>query len=663
MELEAGLTELGQPPNPSAPPPQAGVTRGRGWLGWAYLGGAFLLLVAERALVTLDTPRTLLASASGIIMVCATLLRLGIGLREPSKERRRIELGLGTAQVIGGLAIGLGVALGRSPAGTLALQLGGKWDEIWLSVLSLGWLLVTLLSLLPLLFAEFALLPMRHARHPESRRIRFAASSGLIIALGIGYVGLFVHVASERGVALDFAYFKTAKPSESTRAIVRGLAQPVRVVVVFPELNEVKNEVMGYLRPLSREGQKLNVEYVDRLLQPKIARELRVAQDGVVVLARGEARQVLTVGAEMKSARSVLRRLDQEFQKHLNKIARDPRIVYLTVGHGEVNDNKLMGETAKKRQTRVLQKWLETQNYQIKSLGLADGLSHSVPSDASLVMVLGPREPFTAEELGVLSGYLRGGGKLFLALDPEAAASSVGSAPAQGGPEVALPPSGANLSELAAVVGLSFDPALRANERSFVQRQFDKSDRTQLVTSRFSSHASVSTLSRNSGYVVLFGAGGLSKLDPEDKAVDFVVRSMAKTFADQNGNFEKEESEPSADSNFAAAITRKVEGAPAGAGKSVSEGRAFVLSDADALTDLVLENVPANRFFLLDAVRWLGGDESVAGEVSSEEDVRIEHTKDKDIVWFYTLILGVPLTVLTLGLLVARRARKKGQSA
>ncbi len=662
MELEAGLAEPGQPKT-VLEPPRARFVGLRGWLGWSYLAGTLLLLVAERALVTLDTPRLLLATVSGLLMVAATLLRLWFGFRESEPERRRIELGLATAQLIGILAIALGVYLGRTPSADLSLDLGGKWDELFASALTLGWLLVTLLALLPLVFAEFALLPMRHARHPESRRIRFAASSGLIIGLGIGYVGLFVYVASEQGVAADFAYFKTAKPSESTRAIARGIAQPVRVVVVFPEVNEVKNEVAGYLRPLLRESTKLSVEYVDRLLQPAIARELRVAQDGVVVLARGEARQVLTIGAEMKSARSVLRRLDQEFQKHLNKISRDPRVVYLTIGHGEINDNKLMGDTAKKRQARVLQKWLETQNYQLQNLGLADGLSHSVPNNAALVMVLGPREPFTAEELGSLSRYLEGGGKLFLALDPEAAVSTPSPALSVTGGGSVMPPSGANLAELAAMVGLSFDPALRANERSFVQRQFDKSDRTQLVTSRFSSHASVSTLSRKSGYVVLFGAGGLNKLDPEDKSVDFVVRSMAKTFVDQNGNFEKEESESMGDSNFAAAVTHKSNVAPDAQAKVVSEGRAFVLSDADALTDLVMENVPANRFFLLDAVRWLGGDESVAGEVSSEEDVRIEHTKDKDIVWFYALILGVPLTVFSLGLLGARRARKKGQRA
>jgi hypothetical protein len=44
--------------------------------------------------------------------------------------------------------------------------------------------------------------------------------------------------------------------------------------------------------------------------------------------------------------------------------------------------------------------------------------------------------------------------------------------------------------------------------------------------------------------------------------------------------------------------------------------------------------------------------------VNDEEDVRIEHSKQKDLAWFYSTIVGVPALVLGLGLVVARRARR-----
>jgi ABC-type uncharacterized transport system involved in gliding motility auxiliary subunit len=90
-----------------------------------------------------------------------------------------------------------------------------------------------------------------------------------------------------------------------------------------------------------------------------------------------------------------------------------------------------------------------------------------------------------------------------------------------------------------------------------------------------------------------------------------------------------------------------------------NEMRAFVVADSDVFSDIFMSNVVANQVLFVDAVRWLGGEESFAGEVSSEEDVRIEHTKQKDQIWFYGTIFGAPALVLAAGLFGSRRARKK----
>ena len=51
-----------------------------------------------------------------------------------------------------------------------------------------------------------------------------------------------------------------------------------------------------------------------------------------------------------------------------------------------------------------------------------------------------------------------------------------------------------------------------------------------------------------------------------------------------------------------------------------------------------------------DSVKWLGGEEVFAGEVVSEDDKPIQHTKSQDAVWFTLTIVGAPLLVLALGL-------------
>jgi len=54
-------------------------------------------------------------------------------------------------------------------------------------------------------------------------------------------------------------------------------------------------------------------------------------------------------------------------------------------------------------------------------------------------------------------------------------------------------------------------------------------------------------------------------------------------------------------------------------------------------------------------MRWLVGEESFTGQVNSEEDVRIEHTKQQDLAWFYSTIFGIPAVVLGVGLFARRR--------
>ena len=65
----------------------------------------------------------------------------------------------------------------------------------------------------------------------------------------------FAYVASERDKKLDLAYFRTSRPGEVTRRIVRNLDQPIEVAVFFPSANEVRDEVDDYLNDLAKESE------------------------------------------------------------------------------------------------------------------------------------------------------------------------------------------------------------------------------------------------------------------------------------------------------------------------------------------------------------------------------------------------------------------------
>src|SRR5690606_18183507 len=162
---------------------------------------------------------------------------------------------------------------------------------------------------------------------------------------------------------------------------------------------------------------------------------------------------------------------------------------------------------------KSLRKLLQSQNYDVKDLGLGQGLGSEIPNDATMVIVFGPSRAFLPEEISALERYVKKDGKLLLALDPE---------------------DKADLAPLAALVDLSLGGVVLANDKApyHVRRRGNESDRSILVTNRFSSHASVSTLSRNArkAAVIVPGPGALDKAAGTKLHIDFVLRSLDDTF-------------------------------------------------------------------------------------------------------------------------------------
>jgi hypothetical protein len=596
-----------------------------------YTGGLLLMFLGERVFSAISPARLTLSLLGFALSVAYFALRLK-GSTGDSGERRSIERVLA---IFAGLSVlGLILAFSTTEAGERLLGIAKASSEArekFESVATITWVALLAVTSLPIFFAERALLPMTRAENVEGRRVLSAEVAGLTLALAATYGALFTYAAGELDLKADFSYFRTSRPSESTKNVVKGLPEPVKVSIFFPPLNDVGREVASYLKELGRGTPQFAYEVHDRLLEPTLAKDFKVNQDGIVIVGRGALQEIMNVGVDMEAARPKLKTFDTDFQKTLLKVSRSARVAYLTTGHGEINE----GGDPEGRTASGVRKLFESQNYSVKDLGLAQGLGNEIPKDATIVVVLGPARPFLPGEVAALKKYADTGGHLFLALDPDAKL---------------------DLEPLASIVGLTFEPVVLANENNNVRRRYNESDRTILVSNRYSSHASISTLSRNASraHVVFPGAGALDKAPGADSSLqtDFVIKSLSDTFADKNGDFRYQESEKRTTFNLAAAVTKWVEPHPA-------QMRAFVMGDADAVSDAVFGN-EANVVLFIDAIRWLGGEESFMGAIATTEDVKIEHTKQKDLVLFYGTIFAVPALVLGLSLLYSRRARTKG---
>jgi hypothetical protein len=172
--------------------------------------------------------------------------------------------------------------------------------------------------------------------------------------------------------------------------------------------------------------------------------------------------------------------------------------------------------------------------------------------------------------------------------------------------------------------------------------------------------------------MVLSRGGWLEESKDFDGKVTITVRSLPDNWADLDGDISFDKANEKKKIRPVAAVVTGAEAqddqADAQADAQADDDteptvfRASVIADATAFSDLVLNNVRGNQQFVWDALHWLVGEESSAGTVESEEDVKIQHTQEDQVYWFYGTSLGVPLLVLLLGWTRVRSRRNRGDA-
>jgi len=642
------------------------------WLTWAHLFALVLLFVAQRLM-----PSESIAWGASLVAVVLTIGVVGVrvlAVVRTHDSRRRVE----RAQLFAAIGTLVGLALyylstksGMELAGQGDLGLAGahRW-KIALTVLSAA---VLAASILPMVMIEATLGTARRDGFDlgvkgdddavEYRRVREVGLSGLTIALALGFLMVTCNVARQRNLRENTAYFKTTEAGASTRAILTNTSEPIRVLLFFPAVNEVKDEVRAYFEDLADATGKVTIEERTLVVDRKLAEQYKVQKEGAVVLVRGEGEAAKSEKFDLDVAidvarrpnktnnadRPTLRSLDASVNAKLMKLVREKRRAYLTVGHGEINDPDSLDPTVRGKfpdaRATVIKSILGALNYEVKELGMIDGLGTKIPDDATMVLVLGPRTPLDDAELATLDAYLAGGGNVLIALDPK---------------------SDASLGPLEARLGVHFDRTSILDDKNFVAQKGP----TWAITNQFSSHASITSLSKaasNEGLLLLdvgsldevaFGADAGAGEDAGPKRT-FMVRSMTNSFRDLDGNGAFTDGTEKRDRyNVAAAI----EGAKAALDKPAF--RALVFGDVDLFIDR--RNLQGEQVFLetyggplpSDAIKWVGGEEVFGGEIENENDVEIEPTKRQDSWWFLLTIVGAPLLVLSAGLLTTMKRRR-----
>jgi hypothetical protein len=598
---------------------------GARWSG-VWGAGMLVLFIGERIIGGSSSGRVA-ALIVGLAMVLAAIAARARRKAAAGEDRRVAESLLLKLYGLGLLAIILYVVQSDLPSlkGGLPLESGSPKLA---TVLAALWPVLWITAAWPVLLVELAYAQMTKAPRIETGRVKDAMYSGLGLAFASVFVFAIVYVATERDKKVDLAYFRTARPGEVVRKIVRTLDGPIEIASFFPNGNEVREEVDNYLADLAKESGQLKVTHYDFDIDPIKAKEYGVSANGTLAFVRGKRHELLGLPVQFEAARNALKTLDKEVQQRLMIMVRQNRSALFTLGHGERTWAPAGSDTDRRSPITKLRELMLDQSYDIREFGPADGLAQDIPPETTTVFVIGPQRPFSADESASLNRFLDRGGRALIALDPEF---------------------GVTMKEVLDPLQLEFHAVTMANDQAFVPRRHQVSDRTNLVTATFSSHASVTTLLRLGARapVVLPGAGWIDakRGRPIEIQVDAPIKAHYSTFPDKNGNFQPDPGEDRRPWELAGAVTKGL-------------ARAFILADSDAFSDDAI-GVAGNELMVLDAVHWLMGDEVYSGLVATEMDLPITHTRKQDVAWFYGTIFLAPTLVLAAGWAVTKRRKKK----
>lgn len=286
---------------------------------------------------------------------------------------------------------GLYLALLALLAAGVLYTLERSWN-LWLQI-ALGLVVVGL--------AAFAALdPERVRRMFTGRQAKYGSN---LLVLSLAFAGILVVVNAfvfENSKRWDLTEDKQNTLAAETLETLSRLPQPVEVTAFYTtRMNSEGAKTLLDQYKFNSRG-KLDYRFIDPEADPITAQEMNITRDGTMVFRMGANVEQVFYASEKDMTSALVRVISGESVS-----------VYFLSGHGERDVNG-SGDTA----MSMLKSALESKNYSVKTLNLlAEG---KVPEEARLIVIAGPQQPVSSDEVALLKAYLEQGGGLFVLEEP-----------------------------------------------------------------------------------------------------------------------------------------------------------------------------------------------------------------------------------------------------
>jgi ABC-type uncharacterized transport system involved in gliding motility auxiliary subunit len=239
----------------------------------------------------------------------------------------------------------------------------------------------------------------------SSRSVLYGANTLFLTCIFLGiliFVNLLAFRHKHRFDFTEGGYFTLAP---QTRKFISNLPREVKLTAFFqtesPEKMAFANLIAGYLE----ETESIELQYVDPDKNPSVTKQYGVTTYGTVVLESGTK--------ETKVQNST----EENITNALLKVTRDEqKVIYFLEGHGESKISSSENEGYASAKKNLLQ-----DGFMVKPLLLLQ--SGTVPKDASVLVIPGPKKPLQPEEQKSIEAYLNSGGSVCMLIDPKSSSN------------------------------------------------------------------------------------------------------------------------------------------------------------------------------------------------------------------------------------------------
>ena len=435
---------------------------------------------------------------------------------------------------------------------------------------------------------------------------------GRMLSLVVGTLGLIgcgalILVLTHRhNVRFDLTTQRSYTLSSHAKKILSDLRQDVHLTVFVRSEDPRTPDLKDLLWRVSRETKHVTYEFVDLNRSPALAKRYGIDRYGAIVVeAAGRRRDVSNPNESLLMGALLAVTRERE------------RFVYFVSGHGERSPD----DGDRKTGMSVAKRTLEDEQFAVRTLPLMR--TESVPIDATVVVIAGPRKDYLPGELEQVQGYLSRGGNLLVMVDPETPSS------------VAAFITRLGLTTPEQVV---VDPEKRLAGGEGV---------TLMVSDLLPSFLVSGTLEAPP---VFSYARPLTVVGSKDSVIGFLTTSAGSSAVAPGAAGER---------GTTAGVTGALLVGAALLPTDDRGGRVIVLGDSDFATNGIIDYL-GNKDLLINSVNWLAKDESLLAARAQSKEVGREQffvTETQGAWSFWLATVLQPALFFTAGILVWLRRR------